>query len=133
MKNIIAISLIGLFFISMAIALPVTVSAGTLGSEITGQLGDVGQELDEAGTAGATSLPQRIGIIIRAVLGLLGIVVVIIIIYAGFTWMTAGGDKDKVGEARKWITNAVIGLAIILSAYAITDFVIEKLITSTTG
>jgi len=73
--------------------------------------------------------------IIRIAMSLLGIVAVVIILIGGFTWMTAGGNDEKVGEAKKWIFAGVIGLAIILSAYAIATFVIDSLVsaTSTTG
>jgi hypothetical protein len=47
--------------------------------------------------------------------------------------MTAGGNDDKVGEAKKRILYAVIGLAIILSAYAITRFITTQLYSATTG
>ena len=65
-------------------------------------------------------------------MGLLGIVAVVIVLIGGFTWMTAGGNDEKVGEAKKWIFAGVIGLAIILSAYAIANFVIQNLVTATT-
>ncbi len=65
--------------------------------------------------------------IIRAFLGLLGIVAVVIILYGGFLWMTSGGNEDQVDKARKVITNGVIGLAIILSAFAIAQFAIGVL------
>lgn len=71
--------------------------------------------------------------IIRAAMGLLGIVAVVIILIGGFTWMTAGGNEEKVGEAKKWIFSGVIGLAIILSAYALASFVINQLVNATTG
>ena len=65
--------------------------------------------------------------IISAALGLLGIITVGIILYAGFLYMTAGGNEDQVGTAKKYIINAVIGLAIILSAFTITQFVLSSL------
>ena len=70
--------------------------------------------------------------IITVAMSLLGIIAVVIILIGGFTWMTAGGNDEKVGEAKKWIFSGVIGLAIILSAYAIATFVINQLITATT-
>lgn len=70
--------------------------------------------------------------IIRVVLGVLGVVALVIVIIGGFTWMTAGGNEEKVGEAKKWIMAGVIGLAIILSAYAITSFVVSQLVQATT-
>ena len=71
--------------------------------------------------------------IIRGALGLLGIVTTCIIMYAGFKWMTAGGNEDDVATAKKTLTAAVIGLIIIMSAYAISTFVISSLYKSTTG
>lgn len=65
--------------------------------------------------------------IIRAVLGLLGIIAVSLIVYAGFLIMTSGGDQEKVGRGRKVMINAVIGLIIILSSVAIVQFVINAL------
>jgi len=69
--------------------------------------------------------------IINVVLGLLGIIAVVIILIAGFRWMTAGGNEDKVAEARKMIVAGIIGLAIILSAWAISRFVIVQLARAT--
>jgi hypothetical protein len=66
-------------------------------------------------------------------LGLLGIVATVLIIYAGFLWMTAGGDDSKAETARKIIFSAVIGLAIILMAFAITKFVSLSLFKATTN
>jgi type IV secretory pathway VirB2 component (pilin) len=88
-------------------------------------------------TAGSTELPQgttdlkaTIGTIIQVFLGFLGIIAVVIIIYAGFTWMTAGGDDTKVGNAKKLIINATVGIVIILAAYIITSFIITEVQTS---
>jgi len=69
--------------------------------------------------------------IINVSLGLLGIVATVLIIYAGFLWMTAGGDENKAGTARKIIFAAVIGLVIILMAFAITKYVAENLYNAT--
>ncbi len=71
--------------------------------------------------------------IIRVAMSLLGIIAVVIILIGGFTWMTAGGNDEKVGEAKKWIFSGVIGLAIILSSYAIATFVINSLVNATTA
>jgi hypothetical protein len=71
--------------------------------------------------------------IIRIAMSLLGIVAVVIILIGGFTWMTAGGNDEKIGEAKKWIFAGIIGLAIILSAYAISTFVINSLVGATSG
>ena len=71
--------------------------------------------------------------VINIILGFLGIVAVIIILLGGFKWMTAGGNEDKVGEAKKLITAGIIGLIIIIAAFAIATFVLNSLINATTG
>ena len=65
--------------------------------------------------------------IINVALGLLGIVAVVIILIGGFKWMTAGGNDEGVTEARKLIFSGIIGIAIILSAWAIARFVLVQL------
>ncbi|MDO9509879.1 MAG: Ig-like domain-containing protein, partial [Candidatus Magasanikbacteria bacterium] len=63
--------------------------------------------------------------IIRVALGLLGLLAVIIILYGGWLWMTAGGNEEQIGSAKKTLINGAIGLAIILSAYAIVAFIMS--------
>ena len=65
--------------------------------------------------------------IIRLVLSLLGIIAVGLMLYAGFTWMTSGGDEEKISTAKKTLINATIGLAIIMASFAITQFVLKSL------
>lgn len=77
------------------------------------------------------TLPETIGSIINVALSLLGVVAVVIILIGGFKWMTAGGNDEKVGEARKLIFSGIIGLAIILSAFSIAKFVLNSLQTAT--
>ena len=60
---------------------------------------------------------------IQWTLGFLSIVAVILVIYGGFTWMTAGGNEEKVTTAKKILTSAIIGLVIILLSWAIIVFV----------
>ena len=72
-------------------------------------------------------LKTAIGKIVQTFLGFLGVLAVVLIIYAGFLWLTAGGDPSKVDKAKGYIKNAVIGLIIILAAYIITSFVITKI------
>lgn len=69
--------------------------------------------------------------IINAILGLLGIIVLGLILYAGFIIMTSGGDETKVANGKKIMINAVIGLAIILSAFVIVKFISNKLLGAT--
>jgi len=89
-------------------------------------------------TAAGTDLARNgdivlmIGKIVGVVIGLLGVVLALIIIYGGFTWMTANGDSKKVEKGKDMIRNAVIGLIIVFAAYAVTSFVLRNL-TGITG
>ncbi len=81
----------------------------------------------------STDIRLVVARIIRTALGLLGIVALVLILYGGFVWMTAGGDEEKISDAKKILLNSAIGIAIILSSYAIASFVISRLVGATTG
>lgn len=78
---------------------------------------------------GAVANDPRIIIkrIINVVMGFLGMLAVLVILYAGFRWMTAAGNKEHVEAAHKMLTNGVIGLVIIFSAWTLAQFVIYAL------
>lgn len=97
------------------IALPVHAAV-----ELPSELGDT------LGMSDA-SIGTIIGNIINIVLGLLGFVLVILIIWSGVEWMTAGGDSGKVDKAKTRLLNSVIGLAIVLAAWAVASFVVDNL------
>ena len=61
--------------------------------------------------------------IIKIALTFLGIIFMVLIMWAGYTWMISRGNEEKVKEARSRIITAIIGLIIILSAWAITSFI----------
>lgn len=73
---------------------------------------------------GTADLKDTVINIINWVLGLLGIVAVIMILWGGFTWLTAAGSEEKVEKAKEVISAAVIGLVIILLAWAIVNYVL---------
>ncbi len=76
------------------------------------------------------SVPVFIGKIINVILSFLGIIFLILIIYGGFLWMTAGGKEEKVSKAIQIFTNASIGLIVVISAYLITRFIGSAIINS---
>lgn len=87
-----------------------------------------GDEFTESTGLGQADLKETIGNLIKVFLGFLGIVAVIIVLMGGFKWMTASGNEDKVSDAKKMLIAGVIGLAIILSAYAITEFIVSSVL-----
>lgn len=96
--------------------------------------GDTADNLDAVQVSsglGNQPLEQTLGMLINVLLGLLGIIFLVLVIYAGFLWMTAGGDEKAVAKAKSIMITAVIGLVILLSAYAISSFVLDQLISAT--
>lgn len=77
-------------------------------------------------------LMDRINSLISVVLSLVGTILIVIILYAGFLYMTAGGNDEQIGKAKKYIINSVIGLIIVLSAYGIAKLIITSVAGSTT-
>lgn len=73
------------------------------------------------------SIDNVLATVIKAFLSLLGIIFVILIILAGYNWMTAAGEEEKVNKAKDTLKRAIIGLIIVASAYAITYFVFTNL------
>ncbi|XOU93979.1 MAG: Ig-like domain-containing protein [Candidatus Kerfeldbacteria bacterium] len=74
---------------------------------------------------GTADLESTIINIIQWALGFLGLVAVIMMIYGGFIWMTAAGNEDKIAKAKKIITQAAIGLVIVLLSWAIVSFIVD--------
>ena len=70
-----------------------------------------------------SDLSVTIGTIVGAVLAFVGVIFLILMIYGGFLWMTAGGNEQQVDKAKNLITAAIIGLIIIFAAYAITAYI----------
>ncbi len=75
-----------------------------------------------------TDLRMVVVNIIKFVLGFLGILAVIIVLYAGFKWMLSGGSEEKIGDAKKMLIAGLIGLVIIIFAYIIVNFVITQIV-----
>lgn len=63
----------------------------------------------------------------RWILGIVGSLALIMFIYGGFTFLISAGSSDKVGQARKIIVAAVIGLIIVFTSYIIIRFVLTSL------
>lgn len=107
--------------------------AGAQGIDLTDPDALLDSEFSDATGLGDADLKTTIGNIINVVLGFLGVIAVVIVLFGGFKWMTAGGNDEKVQEAKKLLIAGVIGLAIIFSAYAITSFVLTSLVSASQG
>jgi len=111
-----------------AIALPAMAQIGQ--EDITG-LNAIKSSNGAGLKLGGGDVRQTAANIINVALGFLGIISVIIVLLGGFKYMISGGNEEKTTEAKNLIISGIIGLAIILSAWAITKFVVGNLMTAT--
>jgi len=68
-------------------------------------------------------LPGIIGSLIGNILAFIGVLFLGLMIYGGILWMTARGNESQVEKAKELIRAAIVGLIIVLSAYAVTAYV----------
>lgn len=78
------------------------------------------------------SAPDDIGTfigsnIITPVLGLVGVIYLVLMIYAGFLWMTGGGTTSQIEKAKNIMIASTTGVVLITAAYAITKFVFDAI------
>lgn len=109
-----------------------TLAAESLEKEIQGGLTNLGAGAGYKSYSETGGLPQLIGKIINIFLSILGVLFVVLMVYGGYLWMTSFGNSQKVDKAKELIIDAVIGLIIIMLAYAIANFVVGQLVKTTT-
>lgn len=129
MKKIFLLAIIGVFILTIALSmLPVGQEKTAAAAEINvwGE-NAVGRTAIE-GIGYAEKDPRQIVAgIIKIALGFLGTIAVVIILIGGFKWMTAGGNEENVAAAKQFIYAGIIGLVIILAAYAVANFAVTQL------
>ncbi len=118
-----------LFFVGAGLANNVSANVIDIGSKkkTSDLLSSGPQKLKESVEFSSTSVPQVISNVIKFALAISGIVLLLIVVYAGILWMTSSGNPEKIGKSKKLLTSSAVGLAIILGAYSITDFVVQNI------
>ena len=75
--------------------------------------------------------PRTIAVrLINVSLEFIGIIMLVMVLWGGFQFLLSGGDATKMSAAGRTIWNAIIGLIIILSAWAIVRFVLVQFINA---
>jgi hypothetical protein len=97
------------------------------GNPLLNNMKTVGQGSGFASAEEETSLATIAGTIVSAALGVVGLILIIFVIYAGYLWMTAQGNEDQVEKAKIILRNSVIGLIILSSAVSISYFVMNAI------
>ncbi|MFA6306520.1 MAG: hypothetical protein WCV70_01345 [Patescibacteria group bacterium] len=113
-----------LVWLAIIIVLPQLVLAE---NAALGKLQEVGATKGPYQVAGEFGLSVAIGTIISSALALVGSIFLILMIYAGYNWMTARGEEEKVSKAKDTINRAIIGIIIVVGAYAIWRFIFDRL------
>jgi len=83
------------------------------------------------GAADQFTLSEMVGRLIKVVISLMGTIFLALTVYAGFLWMTAGGNSARLEKAKDVLKNSTIGLIIVLAAYSITVFILFAILSST--
>ncbi|SRR3989339_390955 len=105
------------FLLCLGLGLPV-LAAGL------GSAGGVFKQIGSQSGADAYQTPQDlIGVGINAALTLVGLFFLVLMIYAGYLWLTARGEEEPINKAKKIITSSIIGFVLVASAYSITVFI----------
>jgi 4-hydroxybenzoate polyprenyltransferase len=125
-KLIGAISTLGLLLFSKA-ALAYDFAASTGLDTTAKKTGHYSQRLFGAGT----TLEGGISAILTVALSFLGVIFLLLMIFGGILWMTARGNEKNVDRAKTIIFDSIIGLVIIIAAYAITFFVTSVFVNQT--
>jgi cbb3-type cytochrome oxidase subunit 3 len=105
--------------------LPVLAASGDYG------LGEARGNLPAGRTAGtfAEKLSGALGTLIGSLLAFLGVIMLVLMIYGGLTWMLSRGDSKKVDTAKGTISSAIIGLIIIMAAYVLTAYLGDNVLS----
>ena len=130
-KKILSLFIISLFFIPVlgVSAMPNDSANAIFGLDfVDGTNPDTEGEGIKLGNRDPRAMVSQL---INVILTLLGIVAVVIVLLGGFKWMTAAGNEDKVGEAKKLLGAGIIGLVIILAAWGISRFILNSLFEAT--
>jgi len=120
------------FIILGIIAIPYIAYGSVLESVRNGLNQVAGNVGFSTNASGGGDIAIIVGRIIKVILGLVGIVFMILTIYGGWLYMTAAGNEQRVEQAKSLLRDSVIGLIIIIAAYAITTFVVFA-VTGATG
>lgn len=129
-----AIVLLATSTLCLALLLP-----SIVGAQATPLPGEIGSQFGAAargagtGQQASANVEEIVANIIKVALSLIGVLMVALLVYGGYLWMTAGGEEEKITKAKQIVRNAIIGIAIVLSAYAISVFVVNRLLYATRG
>lgn len=137
MKNNLVKKIINVSIVFMIVGGMFLFVGSVLATQIGDYAGPLGSVVKSSGITGSAipqdNLASMVGFWIKIALGLIGTIFFVLIVYAAFNWMVSQGEEEKIKKSQKTIVASVIGLLIIVSAYAITSLVSKNLIEKNVG
>lgn len=129
MKRTLNLGLMGLALVAI-LGLALFVAPEALADDTAAETIRSGIETTGEGLFSTSSISTIVGNLIAAMLALTGIIFLVIMVYAGMLYMTAAGEEGKVKKAKSMLTTSVIGILIVVTAYAVTTYLVQALTTA---
>ena len=126
--NKIVRQLVWLILLTIILILPYLVFAQNPSLDLLKKVGSDGGPYTHPADSSGIVISKFLGTIVSVFLSLLGVIFIGLMIYAGYNWMTAQGEEEKVTKAKDTIRQSIIGLVLVIAAYAIWLFVYFKII-----
>jgi len=128
MKKIAAAAKIASFFMDLGLIL---IPAAML--KAANNFNNAENILDTVAGSNGAGLPDKkvteiVSNVIFALFSIVGVIFLVLMIYGGYTWMMARGDEAHAQKAKDTIRHSVIGMIVIVAAYAITKFITSYLL-----
>lgn len=115
--------------IFLALAFPLATSAIDIG----GSYLENARKSSGYGEATETTFASNLGLIVNIVLSFSGVIFMSLMVYAGYLWMTARGEENRIDKAQGIIRSAIIGMIITVGAYSITNFIVPAILARVAG
>ena len=112
---------------STALLLPVV---GVMAAVDTGLNATANSAYGSGYATSTPGIPQLVGNVLTVIYSVLGVYLLLVYVYSGIEWIRSGGDSKLVTAAKTRITNATVGLLIVLAAYSLTNYVVGQLMAT---
>ena len=124
--------LLPILFLSIFLSVTPALAAPDIGTGAGGLAQRIGRYSGFSTNVTEYTLSETIGRVIKVILTFVGTIFFALSVYAGFLWMTAQGNDEQVGKAKKILTTGTIGMIVVVASYSITAFVMIMLARTTT-
>lgn len=116
--------------VALVVVIPTAAEALDLGSGLAkGTAVEAGFDAN----TNETTFAATIGELVKALLSFVGVLFLVLTVYAGFLWMSARGEESQIEKAQSILRSAIIGMIITVGAYSITSFIVPRIVDRTAG